>query len=348
MDKKEKKKHLLDLSLNELRDDLKKSDWEEFRAAQIFDWLYKKLVLSFDRMSYLPGSLRNFLSENYTVLAGKEKALRKSSDGTEKLLLEYEDGKQAETVLIPAAARMTVCLSTQSGCPVKCVFCASGQGEFKGSLSSGEIIEQILRFQLYASEQERRVTHVVLMGMGEPLLNYENTLKAVRLINSPEGAAVAARRITLSTVGLPQGIERLASEDLQITLALSLHSAWQEKRESLIPLAKSIKLEEIIASAQDYFHKTGREITLEYLMIPEVNMSSEDAEKLASISRRLRANVNLIPYNPASVPGFNSPSKEEIRRFYSNLKKLNVNVHVRQSRGRDIEAACGQLRRRND
>lgn len=342
-----KKKHLLDFTLNELRDELKMSGWEEFRASQIFDWIYKKFVFNFNRMNNLSLNLRNYLDEKFIILSGEKKEVKKSRDETVKLLLEYKNGKQAETVFIPTLKRTTVCLSTQSGCPVKCVFCASGQGSFRGNLSSGEIIEQILRLQLYASKQGRRVTHVVLMGMGEPLLNYENTLKAVRLINSAEGLAVAARRITISTVGIPQGIKRLVSEELQLTLALSLHSAFQDKRESLIPLAKSIKLDEIIASVKEYFEKTGREITLEYLIIPDVNMSSEDAKKLASISRHLKANVNLIPYNQVSFPGFNSPSPEETRRFYKYLKKLNVNVHIRQSRGRDIEAACGQLRERN-
>lgn len=343
----QKKKHLLDLSLAEFRDCLGESGWEDFRAVQIFGWIYHKLVFCFDRMTNLPLALRNFLAERFIILAGEEIARKKSQDGTIKLLLEYDAGKQAETVLIPAGKRITVCLSTQSGCPLKCVFCASGKGEFKGSLSSGEIIEQLFRFQLLASEQQKKVTHLVFMGMGEPLLNYENTLKTIRIINSPESFGIAIRRMTLSTVGIPQGIVRLASEGLQLQLAVSLHSADQRKRESLIPLAQLVDLDEVIAAASEYFQQTGREITLEYLMIPGVNMFSEDAEKLALIARRLRANVNLIAYNPAAVPGFRPPSGKEIQSFCSLLERSKIKAHIRKSRGKDIEAACGQLRNRH-
>ena len=343
-----KKKRLLDLSLAELRDRLKESGWEEFRAVQIYDWIFHKQVFSFNSMSNLPLTLRDFLNDHFIIFTGQEKARRQSRDGTAKLLLEYEGGKQAETVLIPAGNRMTACLSTQSGCPVKCAFCASGKGKFKGDLSAGEIIEQLLRLEVLASEQHKKVTHLVFMGMGEPLLNYENTLKAIKTIHSAEGFGIAARRITLSTVGIPEGIRRLASENLPVNLALSLHCADQNKRESLIPLAKSVDLKKVILSAVEYFEQTGREITLEYLMIPGINMTSGDAGKLAGIARRLRANVNLIPYNPADVSGFQPPPEKEVKRFYALLKDLKINAHVRKSRGSDIEAACGQLRERKN
>jgi 23S rRNA (adenine2503-C2)-methyltransferase len=348
MIRSQKKKGLLDLSLAELRDCLKKAGWEEFRTLQIFDWIFHKLVFSFDSMSNLPRTLRDFLDNGFLIMSGNEKIRRKSQDGTTKLLLEYEDEKQAETVLIPAGKRLTACLSTQSGCQLKCAFCATGQGEFKGNLSSGEIIEQLLRLQLLASERGKKVTHLVFMGMGEPLLNYENTLKAIRTIHSKEGFGMAARRITLSTAGIPQGMIRLASEELQLNLAVSLHCADQRKRESLIPLAKSVDLGTIVSAAHQYFQRTGREITLEYLMIPDVNMTSKDAGKLSVIARRLKANVNLISYNPAGASLFRAPSGAEIERFCSFLKKLKINVHIRNSKGKDIEAACGQLRYRKN
>jgi 23S rRNA (adenine2503-C2)-methyltransferase len=348
MVKSQKKKRLLDLSLAELRDCLKESGWEEFRAVQIFDWIFHKLVFSFNSMSNLPQSLRNFLDDSFVIMSGQEKIRRESQDGAIKILLDYESEKQAETVLIPAGNRMTACLSTQSGCPLKCVFCASGQGEFKGNLSSGEIVEQLLRLQLLASEQTKKVTHLVFMGMGEPLLNYENTLKAVKTIHSPDGFGMASRRMTVSTAGIPQGIIRLASEELQLNLAVSLHCADQKKRESLIPLAKSVDLEKVISAAGEYFQRTGREITLEYLMIPDVNMASEDASKLSVIARRLRANVNLIPYNPTGLLRFQPPSETEIESFYSFLKRSKINAHIRKSKGKDIEAACGQLRNRQN
>jgi 23S rRNA (adenine2503-C2)-methyltransferase len=348
MVKSQKKKRLLDLSLAELRDWLKKAGWEEFRAVQVFDWIFHKLAFSFDSMSNLPLSLRDFLEDSFLIMSGKEKIRRESRDGTIKLLLEYEAEKEAETVLIPAGKRLTACLSPQSGCPLKCVFCASGQGEFKGNLSSGEIVEQLLRLQLLASEGRKKVTHLVFMGMGEPLLNYENTLKAIRTIHSQEGFGMAARRITVSTAGVPQGMMRLASEELPLNLAVSLHSADQKKRESLIPLAKSADLEKVISAAGEYFQRTGREITLEYLMIPDVNMAPEDAAKMAVIARRLRANVNLIPYNITGLLRFRPPSETEIESFYSFLKKLKINAHIRKSKGTDIEAACGQLRNRKN
>lgn len=348
MDGSKKKKRFLDLSLIELRDLLEGSGWDRFRAVQVFDWSFHKLVFSFDSMNNLPRALRNFLDDGFTILSCREKIRRESEDGTVKLFLEYESGKQAEAVLIPAAKRLTACLSTQSGCPLKCVFCASGQGEFRGNLSSGEILEQLLRLQLLASERQKYITHLVFMGMGEPLLNYENTLAAIKTIHSPDGFGMSARRITVSTVGIPEGIVRLASENLPLNLAVSLHSADRKKRESLIPIAKSVDLEHVISAAGTYFRKTGREITLEYIMIPGVNMDSEDAGKLATVTRRLRADVNLIPYNPTGVPQFMQPSEKEVENFCSLLKSLKINVHVRNSKGKDIEAACGQLRNRKN
>lgn len=336
--------HILNLSPQELEAWFERTGQPTYRASQVLRWIYQQRATEFSRMTNLSKQLREKLENQFHLLDGKVEICRESIDGTKKLLICFRDNKKVETVLIPAKDRLTVCLSTQAGCPVGCAFCATGQGEFQGHLSAGQIVEQLLHLQLIADEQEKRITNVVFMGMGEPLLNYDNTINALRTINAKWGFNIGARKITISTIGVPEKIRKLASENLQITLALSLHHVEQAKREKLIPLAKKYPLPKIIQAAKYYFEKTGREVTLEYLLLSDINSSEKEAEKLADIAHTLRANVNLIAYNPTAQSEFTAPHQLPIRRFMNTLKERGINVHLRASKGKEIDAACGQLR----
>ena len=342
---------LLNYILPELIDYFKQKEQPDYRAQQLLAWVYQHNVFEFQAMTNLPAELRQQLEQEMVILTGREIIRRESQDGTIKILIEFETDsaptpRQVETVLIPDDKRHTACLSTQFGCPLKCAFCATGQGPFQGNLQAGQIVEQALRFQKYLKMKGQRLSHVVFMGMGEPFLNYEATLKAARILNASWGLRISARRITISTSGLPEVIRRLADEALPFNLAISLHSPWQEKREKIMPLAAKYPLTSILEAAVYYFGKTGREVTLEYLMIPGFNLSWNDARKLASLARKIRANVNLIPYNPVDPSSFRSPRPAEIIKFVNWLRQLGINTHVRRSRGKDIEAACGQLRQK--
>ncbi len=340
------KQHVLDLTLDELTDQCVTAGLEKYRGKQIFEWIYKKHKVQFDEMTNLGKELRSRIAAVNDILAAKELARRESSDGTVKLLLEFGEGEQVEAVLIPDEGRLTACLSTQFGCPVHCTFCATGATGYVGNLTAGQIVEQLLRLQLIADENEARISNVVFMGMGEPLLNYDNVMKAIRIINSDWSLNIGARRITVSTIGIPDKIRKLAGENLQITLAISLHTTDQATRENLIPMSKKIMIPVIIDAADFYFKRTGREVTLEYLTIEDVNVSIEDAEKLADIAKRIRANVNVIPFNPIADSMLKGATQAARDRFVSRLRALRVNVNVRSSKGADIEAACGQLKRR--
>lgn len=338
--------HILDLTKDELARRCELASMPSFRPVQVFEWIYAKRCTDFAAMTNLGKLDRRRFADEYTILAGKQLISRKGSDGVEKLLIEFGPQQEVETVSIPAGKRLTACISTQFGCPVKCAFCASGQSDFAGNLSAGQIIEQLLRLQIQADRSNKRIGNLVVMGMGDPLLNYENVIKAVRIINSPYSFHIAARHITISTVGLPDQIRRLADEELQVTLAISLHSPDQAVREELIPLAQKHRLDQIIDAARYYFQRTGREVTLEYLMLDGINISQTDARQLAAIAQTIRANVNLIAYNPTDQSRFKAPDESDIMQFLHHLQRLDVNVHLRASKGRDIDAACGQLRKR--
>ncbi len=339
------KTHILDLTLAQLEDIcVDRFKEPRYRAKQIFEWIYHRFVSDFSRMSNLPKSFREKLGNTFFVDSAQEVVKRESRDGTIKLYLVFHNACDAESVLIPSKKGFTACLSTQSGCPVRCAFCATGQGEYKGNLSAGQIVEQILHLNRVL--RGKRITRIVFMGMGEPLLNYNNMIKAIRIINAKWGFNIGARKITVSTVGIPNKIRELANEDMQINLAISLHHPDQRGREMLIPLAKKYTLDDIITSAGEYFKKTKREITIEYLLIKDVNCSLRDADKLAYIAHELKANVNLIVYNFVEGLGFDRPSKQAVRYFQERLRRCGVVVHIRASKGADIEAACGQLRSR--
>jgi 23S rRNA (adenine2503-C2)-methyltransferase len=269
-----------------------------------------------------------------------------SSDGTIKLLLTWPDGGTAETVMIPDGDRRTACVSSQVGCPVGCTFCASGINGVKGNLSAGQIVEQVYTFNRILTPRGERITNVVFMGMGEPMANYANVMQAVRIMNDSQCLGLGARRLTISTVGVPAKMRELAHEQLPINLAISLHAPNEPLRKQLIPWAEHFALPEILDAARYYFDKTGREITLEYILLSGVNDQPEHAHELVRVCKTMRANVNLIRYNEVESLPFKRPKARDVVTFQEILRKGGVNAHVRKSRGRDIDAACGQLRRK--
>lgn len=315
---------------------------QSYRVDQCLDWLYAKRVDSFDQMLNFPRGVRERLGELAVLYRGTILRESASSDDTSKLLVGWPDGGSIETVWIPDGERHTACLSSQVGCPVGCRFCASGINGVQRNLTTGEIVEQAQHIRRLIGERGR-LSNIVFMGMGEPLANYENVLAAIRVLNAPWGLGIGARKITVSTVGLPKQIRRLAEEDLQLNLALSLHAPDDELRRELIPW--DVPIDELLDACRYYFDRTGREITFEYVLLHEVNDRPRHADRLAALARRLRANVNLLRYNPVEGLPFQRPTAESAYRFQERLRERGVNAHMRTSRGSDIAAACGQLRR---
>jgi 23S rRNA (adenine2503-C2)-methyltransferase len=323
-------------------------DWEEqlFCARQIFSWIYKKGTVDFNLMTNLPVSLRNNLKDELSILDLRLIKASKSLDGTQKFLLALKDGELVESVIIPSEKRITACISTQVGCKYACTFCASGISGFERDLTAGEIIQEVLF--LNKQIHPKKITHIVFMGTGEPLDNYDALMKAVRMINSADALGIGSRRITISTSGVIPGIERLAQEGLQIELSISLHSAEDKMRSQLMPINKVYPLEELVASCKDYINKTGRQVTFEYILMKGINSSLESAQKLVKLLTGLKlVKVNLIPANPVKESKIEPPQKDEILSFKGYLDKHGLHATLRKPRGEDIEAACGQLRLRH-
>lgn len=331
-----------DYSLEELEDIFRQ--WHEplYHGAQVFSWIYQKGVSSFDKMTNLSVALRNRLKEKFTFTRLELVKLRESGDGTKKFLFRLGCGNFIESVLIPAQGRHTVCVSSQVGCKYGCRFCASGLGGFKRNLETGEILTQLLAIN-YQLKNER-ASHVVFMGTGEPLDNYDNVIKAIRIINSRDGLNIGARRITISTSGVIPGIERLAKEDLQIELSVSLHASDNAARAQLMPINKKYPLQELIAACRKYALETKRQVTFEYVLIKEVNCSDKSAQDLVKLLKGWNAKVNLLVYNPVKELSLSAPHQREAVKFRHILEKGGLIVTLRKSRGQDIEGACGQLR----
>ena len=321
--------------------------WPRFRAQQVRDWVYGKLVTNPAEMTNISARDRNTLRERVVFLSSEISAHQTSSDGTHKLLLTWPDGASAETVMIPDADRRTACVSSQVGCPVGCRFCASGINGVKGNLEPYQIVEQVYQLNLLLADRGERITNLVFMGMGEPLANYANVMQAIRVLHDPKCLNLGARRITVSTVGVPPRMRQLADEELPLNLAISLHAPNELLRKQLIPWAEHFALDDILDAARYYFDKTGREITLEYILLAGINDQPQHARELSRLCGTLRANVNLIRYNEVEGLPFARPRAEDVVRFQEILRAGGINAHVRKSRGRDIDAACGQLRRRN-
>lgn len=335
------KPNLLEMTFEELQRTAREAHLPAYRVEQLCDWVYRKGVTDPAKMTNLPRAF----AERFDILTSRIVQRSQSKDGTIKLLVALHDGEHVETVLIPERRRATVCLSTQAGCAMGCRFCASGIGGLRRNLTAGEILAQILHLW---SAGGSAATNVVFMGVGEPLANYESTVRSIRAVIDPRRFGVSARRVTVSTIGLPAQILRLAKEDIPITLAISLHAPNDALRGELIPAAARTSLEEIISAAEAFYAARKREITLEYLLLGGVNDSALCAEGLVRIARRLRCNVNLIRYNPVESLPFERPGSVKVKEFAARLRKRGVNVHVRRSRGLDAAAACGQLRHWGD
>ncbi|MDP9172900.1 MAG: 23S rRNA (adenine(2503)-C(2))-methyltransferase RlmN [Planctomycetota bacterium] len=320
--------------------------WPPFRAAQVIDWVYSKLVVDPSQMQNLSKLDRLKLGDEVDFQPGNVVLRQSSADGTEKLLVGWQDGATAESVMIPDAARRTACISSQVGCPVGCKFCASGLNGVKQNLSAARIVGQVFLLNQLLAKAGERITNIVFMGMGEPMANYANVLQAIRVLHDPQCFNIGARKITVSTVGVPSKMRQLAEEALPLNLAISLHAPNEALRKQLIPWAEHFSLDDILDAARYYFDRTGREITLEYILLSGVNDQPQHARQLAAVCKSLRANVNLIRYNEVEGLPFVRPQSEAVVTFQSILRNNGINAHVRKSRGRDIDAACGQLRRK--
>lgn len=339
--------NLYDLDLPDLEALL--AGWGEprFRARQIWEWLYRHLVTDLSEMTSLPKGLRARLAAETRLAVPPVLAQLSAPDGeTRKDLLQLADGEQVEVVLMHYEERQSACLSTQAGCPIGCVFCATGQMGFRRHLTAGEIVAQALHLARVLRAGGERLTHVVLMGMGEPLLNYEATLAAVRRLIHPAGFGLGQRHITLSTAGVVPGIHRLAGEGLQINLAVSLHAATDDLRSQLLPLNRRYGLDELFAAVADYLAQTHRRVTFEWVLIEGVNDTPEQAEALAARLHGLLAHVNLIPLNPTDGYAGRPPSRDRMAAFTALLDRRHITYTLRLSRGAEIQAGCGQLRRR--
>jgi 23S rRNA (adenine2503-C2)-methyltransferase len=318
-----------------------------FRGRQISQWIYRRSARSFEEMTDLPRSLREKLAAKARIGRSEAGVIREASDGTVKSLLKLSDGETIETVYLPWRDWDSGCVSTQAGCPAACAFCATGAMGFRRNLTAGEIVDQVLydadQSALRHNGARDRLTHIVIMGMGEPLVNYNPVLKAVRLMNREIG--IGMRGITLSTVGIVPAIRRLAKERLQLTLSVSLHAPNQELRERIVPVAKTWPLDVLMGACREYARDTGRRVTYEYVMLAGINDSFDHARQLSRLLKNDLSHVNLIPFNPGpTLSPFKTPSNNALHRFESVLRQAGIPVTLRTPRGKEIEAACGQLR----
>ncbi len=337
-------KNIKDYHLEELKQELKKIGEKPFRAEQIFKWLYDEKVQAFDEMTNLSLELREKLKNNYTICNFNILKKQESKDGTIKYLFDVLDGNAIETVLMKYHHGNSICVSSQIGCKMGCKFCASTGINFVRNLSSGEIVEQIIRVEQDTGE---RVSNVVLMGIGEPLDNYENVVNAIRLINHPKGLNIGARHISISTSGLVPKIYQLAEENIQCTLSISLHATDNKKRSSMMPVNNTYPIEELLQACKDYIAKTNRRISFEYALAKDNNDNLEDAKQLVKLLKGMLCHVNLIPINKIENGKFDKSSNENIMKFRDYLNEHGIVATIRRELGSDIDAACGQLRRKN-
>ena len=328
-----------DFTLPELEENIISMGEPRYRAEQVFLWLYRKRTSDFGLMLNIPGALRKKLSENFPPRNLEACERRKAADGVEKFLFRLHDGEFTESVIIPSPGRNTICVSTQVGCSRKCKFCASGAMGFKRNLEPGEITGQFLEAENITGD---KITNIVFMGMGEPFDNYRNLCRAIRILNHPAGINISARRMTVSTAGIIEGIEKFTSFEMPVKLAVSLHAPDQELRSSIMPVSRKNPLPRLL-KALAAFRKTGRKLTLEYALIKDVNDSPRAAGKLARIAGRLDCAVNIISFNPVPGSPFEAPPDKTVEDFMNELHSLGVMVSLRRARGPEISAACGQL-----
>lgn len=338
------KKNIKDFNLDELKVEMQNIGEKPFRAEQIFKWIYEEKVKSFDEMTNISLDLRKKLEENYTMCNYKILKKQVSKDGTIKYLFDVLDGNAIETVLMSYHHGYTICVSSQIGCKMGCKFCASTGIDFIRNLTAGEIVEQIL-----AVEQDTniRISNVVYMGIGEPLDNYDNVVKSIRIINNQKGLDIGARHISVSTSGLVPKIYKLAEENIQCTLSISLHATNNEKRSSMMPVNNAYPIEELMQACKDYIAKTNRRISFEYALAKDNNDNLEDAKELVKLLKGMLCHVNLIPINKIENGKFTKSSNENIIKFRDYLNEHGIVATIRRELGSDIDAACGQLRRKN-
>jgi 23S rRNA (adenine2503-C2)-methyltransferase len=316
-----------------------------YRAGQVRRWLFAQRADSFEQMTDLPQSMRDELAKDFTIWSSSVARHTKADDGTEKLLLTLSDGGQIECVLLRDETRRTICISTQVGCGMGCVFCASGLDGLVRNLTTGEIVEQMLRLQVLLQPDER-LSHIVVMGMGEPLANLDALLPALTEASREDGLGISGRRITISTVGLPKAMQRLA-ETPRYRLAVSLHAPNDELRRQIVPIAEKIHVVDVLAEADNYFERSGRQLTFEYVLLGGLNDSPKQAKELVELLAGRTAMLNVIPYNPVAGLPYKTPNQTSQRAFRQILEQGGLSVHFRHRKGDAIDAACGQLRRRS-
>lgn len=337
-------KDIKSLTLPQLKMEMEALGEKAFRAKQLYEWMHVKLARSYEEMTNIPKSLIAKCEEHFVYTSVKEVMVQTSAiDGTKKFLFELADGNYVESVWMKYHHGNSVCISSQVGCRMGCRFCASTLDGLERSLLPGEMLDQIYAISKATGE---RVSNVVVMGTGEPLDNYDNLLQFLRMLSDENGLHISQRNITVSTCGIVENMRRLADEKLQITLALSLHGSTQEKRAELMPIAKKYDIQEVIDACRYYFEQTGRRITFEYSLVGGVNDTNEDAENLCKLIGDVNCHINLIPVNPIKERDYIESERRDILNFQNKLEKKHINVTIRREMGRDIDGACGQLRRR--
>ena len=337
------KKDIKSLGYKELQQEIENLGEKKFRAKQLYQWMHEKLASDYEEMTNLPKSFREKLKKNYEYTC-LEMVDRKVSqiDGTEKYLFRLDDGNVIESVLMRYHHGNSVCISSQVGCRMGCRFCASTLGGLTRNLRASEMLDQVYRIQRISGE---RVSNLVVMGTGEPLDNYDNLLQFIKLLSDEQGLNISQRNITVSTCGIVENIRKLADEKLQITLALSLHASSQEKRKELMPIAYKYELKDVLDACRYYFEQTGRRLTFEYSLVGGVNDKDQDAKELVKLIGDINCHVNLIPVNPIEERDFVQPDRSVSEAFKNKLEKNHINVTIRREMGRDINGACGQLRK---
>ena len=337
-------KNIKDYNLDELKKEFQELGEKPYRAEQVFMWLYKEKVKEFDDMTNISKELRQKLQENYTMCNYKIAKKLVSKDGTKKYLFDILDGNMIETVLMEYHHGKTLCVSSQIGCKMGCKFCASTGIPFIRNLSSGEIVEELLAVQ---RDENIKISNVVFMGIGEPLDNYENVVNAIRILNNQKGLSIGARHISISTSGLVPKIYKLAEENIQCTLSISLHATTDEKRSSMMPVNNRYNIQELLQACKDYIAKTNRRISFEYALAKDNNDNLEDAKRLVKLLKGMLCHVNLIPINKIENGNYTKSSNENILKFRDYLNDHGIVATVRRELGSDIDAACGQLRRKS-
>ncbi len=339
------KMDLLGMTVSELSFVLADINEKPYRAKQIYDWLHNKQIFDIDKMANIPNKIKNYISDNFDINIMKKELVHLSGDNkTKKYLLKCTDDELIEVVLLSYRYGNSLCISSQVGCNMGCAFCASTVGGKVRNLKASEMLSQIYTVNSLIND---RVSHIVVMGMGEPLDNFDNFVKFVIILTDEKGYNLSRRNITVSTCGIVPKIYELADLNLGVTLAISLHCVFDEKRQSIMPVAKKYSIREIIDAAKYYFQKTKRRLTLEYSLINGFNDGKNDAKKLAEIAKELKAHINLIPVNRIDGTNFDAPSKKTVYEFKEQLEKLHTNATIRRSIGDDIAASCGQLKKRH-